>query len=233
MRLVIYALKKGISLKDIKMSVFGLAGVDTKIQHKTISDIIRRIGMHDFVLCNDSYLGIKAGAKTGYGICANNGTGFTVSAIDSDNNVLQIGGLGDITGDIGGGSNMAVKAVCKVYEQLYKLGKPTVLKDMIFNEYNITDKADFTEIITQKLDDDNYNTVLTLAKYLYEAANLGDEVALSVLDEVGTDYGKCICGAVNDMNLSDYCEIIMTGSQFIKGSNKHAIDTMQEFVKEP
>ena len=221
----------GINLSDINMSVFGLAGVDTKAQHKIISEIITKIGIKDFVLCNDSYLGIKAGCEKGYGICANNGTGFTVSAIDTKGDMIQIGGQGYFTGDNGGGSAMITTAVCKVYEQLYKLGEETMLKDLIFSEYNIVDKSTFTEIITKKLENDYKDAVLTIGKHLYEAANSNDKIALDILYDVGVEYGKSICGAINELNFNGYCQVIMTGSQFVKGSNPRAKETMKAYVQ--
>lgn len=221
-----------ISLFDIGMSVFGLAGVDTKKQHTIISNILTKIGIENFILCNDSYLGIKAGCEHGYGICANNGTGFTISAIDTNGEMVQIGGQGYYTGDIGGGSAMVTSTICKVYEQLYKLGEETIMTEMMFKEYSIDDKADFTQIIMQKMESNSKDIVLTLAKLLYEAANKNDKVALDILNDVGVEYGKSVCGAINELNfdVNAVCEVILTGSQFVKGSNPKAINTMKAFV---
>jgi len=221
-----------IDISDIGMSVWGLAGVDTKEQHKVISDILVNIGIEKFVLCNDSYLGIKAGSKNGYGLCANNGTGFTVSAIDAYGDMVQIGGLGAYTGDNGGGSVMVASAINKVYEHLYKMGDETRMKHMMFDKYNIDDKSDFTQIITKALDESYNETLLEISKFLYQAANDDDEVALDILRNVGIEYGKSICGAMNELNFdkSEKLEIILTGSQFVKGSNRTAIDTLKEYV---
>lgn len=223
-----------IELNDIGMSVWGLAGVDTKEQHNIISDVLVSIGVENFVLCNDSYLGIKAGCPKGYGLCANNGTGFTVSAIDEHDGMVQIGGLGVYTGDNGGGSVMVAEAISRVYENLYKMGNDTLMKDMIFDEFNINDKADFTQIIAKELDEDYSRILLKISKFLYQAADESDEVALDILKSVGTEYGKSICGALNELNFeSDYeLDIILTGSQFVKGSNQTAIETLKKYVSE-
>jgi len=221
-----------IKQSDIGMSVFGLAGVDTKSQHTIISGILTKIGIENFILCNDSYLGIKAGCESGYGICANNGTGFTVSAIDAKGEMIQIGGQGYYTGDIGGGFAMITSMIAKVYEQLYKLGKETILTKMIFEKYNIGDKADFIQILMEQLESESKDTALTLAKLLYKAANKNDAIALEILTEVGIEYGKSICGAINELDFGakNSCEIILTGSQFVKGSNPKAITTMKAFI---
>lgn len=223
-----------IKLSDIGMSVWGIAGVDTKEQHRIISDILHKIGVDNFVLCNDSYLGIKAGCKKGYGLCANNGTGFTVSAIDRDENMVQIGGLGIYTGDNGGGSVMVASAISRVYESLYKMGTETLMMKMIFDEYNIEDKSDFNQVVADKLDVDYTETLLKISMFLYQAADEGDEAALDILRSVGTEYGKSICGAVNELNFekNEELDIILTGSQFVKGSNQTAIETLKEYVSD-
>lgn len=221
-----------IKLNDIVMSVWGIAGVDTKEQHKIISGILSKIGIDKFVLCNDSFLGIKAGCRKGYGLCANNGTGFTVSAIDRNESMVQIGGLGIYTGDNGGGSVMVASAISKVYENLYKLGDETLMKKMIFDEFNIEDNSDFNQIIAGKLVEDRYTALLKISMFLYKAADEGDEVALDILRNVGAEYGKSICGAINELsfNKNEEVDIMLTGSQFVKGSNQTAIETLKEYV---
>mgnify|MGYP000150042066 FL=1 len=71
--------RNSITAGDIVSSAFGMAGVDTRKQHKIISSIIDNLGIKDFVLFNDAYLGVKAGCPSGVGICVINGSGCTIA----------------------------------------------------------------------------------------------------------------------------------------------------------
>ena len=146
-RLFTYILdKNGIGTENLGKCVFGLAGVDTKRQHELISDMIRGLGIRDFILCNDSYLGIKAGSEKGYGICAINGTAFSIGGIDSKGNMLQIGGLGDLSGgDFGGGEYLAGKAIAAAYNSLFKGDPKTLITDLLFDILEINSKFEFVE----------------------------------------------------------------------------------------
>lgn len=77
------------------------------------------MGLNDFVLCNDAFLGVKAGCTHGYGICAINGTGYTIAGIDPNRNMIQIGGQGALTGDVGGGGYLGMAVVSSVYNALF------------------------------------------------------------------------------------------------------------------
>ncbi|MDP4270810.1 MAG: N-acetylglucosamine kinase, partial [Bacteroidota bacterium] len=126
-------------------AVFGMAGVDTSQQHQIISSIIREIGFKNFVLCNDAFLGIKAGSKNGTGICVINGTGNTIAGINSSNRMFQIGGQGEYTGDSGGGGLIAAKGVKAIYNYLFKCYDYTMMADMLFEKLNIADTLSFNQ----------------------------------------------------------------------------------------
>ena len=103
--------KQNITSADIKYSVWGLAGLDTKSQYKTISAFIKGMGFKQFTLCNDSYLGVKAGLEGGSGICLINGTGPNVVGINSKNAMFQMGGQFELTGDFAGGLLLGKEAI--------------------------------------------------------------------------------------------------------------------------
>ena len=80
-----------------------MAGVDTKYQKQKISEMIVQNGLKDFQLCNDGYLGIKAGIVSGVGITIINGTGCSFTGIGEIGEMMQVGGQAVVMDDIGGG----------------------------------------------------------------------------------------------------------------------------------
>ncbi len=223
--------KNGLQLGDIKRSVFGLAGVDTQYQHGIISGILDELGLKNHILCNDAYLGVKAGTKSGYGICAINGTGCTVVGIDAEGNMIQIGGFGAISGDRGGGGYLGKCAVSAVYDFLYRDGSSTNMKDIIFELLNINSKSDFMNAIVDGTHSKSFR-IKDFNRVVFKAANLGDRVALDILEDMGRGYARSINSAIRRLNFckSDVLEVVLAGSIYVKGENPAAINSLKEDV---
>jgi N-acetylglucosamine kinase-like BadF-type ATPase len=230
-----YALdKNGIAADELGKCAFGLAGVDTKRQHGIISRIISDLGIKDFNLCNDSYLGIKAGCERGFGICAINGTAFTTGGIDSRGNMLQIGGLGAMSGgDFGGGEYLAGKAISATYNSIFKGDPDTLITELFFEILNIKSKYDFVEALKCKIDEGTYKYDF-FNKLVFEAANKNDAVALEILETMGREYARCINAAIDNLDfcMEDTIDVILAGSIFVKGENSRAIDKTKQDVIE-
>lgn len=223
--------KNCIDRKDIISSAFGLAGVDTKKQHKIIADIIKDLGIENFILTNDAYLGIKAGCPSGVGISVINGTGCTVAGIDKTGTMLQIGGQGELTGDVGGGGTIGMEAIRRVYNHLFRLEPYTLLKDILFQQLGITSKYDFMEALTNALENGLLDTG-EVGKQVFEAANMGDDTAIDILRTVGRELGRSVNGAVSELDFNDEetIEVVLAGSVNVKGNNPSLVNALKEEV---
>ncbi len=232
-KLFSFALQKNnMNMDQLGRCVFGLAGVDTKRQHGIVSGIIGGLGINDFILCNDSYLGVKAGCEDGTGICAINGTAFSVGGIDRKGNMFQTGGIGSIAGgDFGGGEYLAGKAMEAVYNSLFKGDHETCLTELFFEILKINSKYDFVEALKSVIDEgiypyDFFNTLV------FKAANRKDGVALEILDKMGGEYARCINAVINHLSFGrqENIDVVLAGSIFVKGENAKAIERIMEDV---
>jgi len=141
----------GIKAYQVDGAGFGMAGVDTRRQHAIVSDIFRRLGLPCFAMSNDASLGIWATCPDGAGVCAVNGSGFSVYAMDGVGGEIQIGGLGDLTGDKGGGGYLSDKAIAGVYASLYKGGPATAMAGPMFASLGVARKEEFVEALSDGL----------------------------------------------------------------------------------
>ena len=215
--------------QDIDAACFGLAGCDVESQHQKLVEIVKEIGFKNFVIVNDSFIGIKAGTTRGYGVCSVNGTGTCCGGIDKNGKVLQVGGIGGITGDFAGGRQIARDVVARVFDYCFRMGKPTKLKDLVFDAFEITDKFDLedrivSKFISRKID---YNQ-FTLACFKY--ASEGDEVAISILEEMATHLARSVSGTILSLDFGDDVEVVMIGSVYVKASCQILNDKFKELV---
>ena len=132
-------------------------------------------------MVNDGFLGIKAASPNGVGVCSINGTGTVTTGIDEEGNILQIGGIGYISGDEAGGSFLR-DVVQAAYDEAFRFGKKTILTKIVFDALEITDKSDFQNAIVEKFYQRKVNHT-HLIQSLFKAANDGDQVSIEILEK--------------------------------------------------
>lgn len=209
--------KHNLKPEDIVASCFGLAGDDHPFQHQMLCQKVEQLGFKNYKIVNDSALGIKVGTAKGYGVCSINGTGTSVSGIGKDGKIVQVGGIGEITGDEAGGRFISRKVVRKAFDEIMRFGKKTSLTKITLDLIGNTSEEHLMEDIaykylTGKVD---YN-VLTIA--CFEEASKGDEVAIEILTNVADNLARSAASAVVRLDLGDYPEVVLAGSVYVKGS---------------
>ena len=223
----------GITAENIAFAVLGIAGVDSRAQEKIVSGIIAKTGIKSYIVCNDAMLGVPAGSPDCTGICAISGTGFKIAAIDYSGASTDTCGFGAYTDDKGGGNWFGLRTCAEVYNSLYRLGPPTILKDMLFSLLGITNKEDYVETVIEKTYGDGslYNS-LELNCIAFEAAAKGDEVALSILNESAKQYAGAIAYLAKDMDFpaDKILNIVLAGSVFIKQKVKILPEMIEKLV---
>jgi len=221
--------RNGAGYDEITRSVLGLAGVDSISRHAKISDVIIRTGLRRFTLVNDAFLGVKAGALSGAGVCSINGTGTSFAGIDPAGGMLHIGGMGRLTGDIGGGWHLGEDAAGAVYDYLYKGGEPTAMKDILFDILGVSRREDYMDVLLEKLTDDRLN-LPELNRVVFTAANMNDAPAIKILEEMGANNARSVNAVIDGLNFGHTVEVVLAGSINVKGENPAAADKLAEIV---
>jgi N-acetylglucosamine kinase-like BadF-type ATPase len=222
----------GAGVADIGYAVFGLAGADTTAQHKIISEILQRIGVERFTLCNDAFLGVAAGCPGGTGICAINGTGSTLAAIDNNGKMIQVAGLGSISNDCGGSGWYGEKTLGAAYGELFKRERPTALTPMLFEFAGVTRAADYTDAIAIGLQNDTLD-VETLNRFAFIAAEADDAVALDILKMSAEHYSGGIIYLAEELDFpkEKTLHVTFAGSVFTKEKVKILPRLIEERVR--
>ena len=128
----------GMALSDLSFTLMGLAGIDHPWQHDKMCAMLREKGLDNFEIFNDGFIVVKAGSETGYAVGYNCGTGVCCNGIDRNGNMLQLMGLGRFSGDVSGGTDIAVKTFQMVYSQLFLNCEETMITELLFEKYGFT-----------------------------------------------------------------------------------------------
>jgi len=222
--------KYNVKVEDIVGACFGLAGDDIPSQQIELDKVVTRLGFKNFVVVNDSMLGIKPGTSKGYGVCSINGTGTSASGIGIDGETLQVGGIGEISGDEGGGRYVARCVVRAAYEECYRCGEKTSLTPIVMKGLNITDKKLFLQQISELYYSRSFDyNQFTVA--CFEEANKGDKVAIKILEKIGECLGNGAAGLALNIKLDDKPEFVLAGSVYVKGASPVLVNKFKETVR--
>lgn len=222
--------QQNVTIEDVEAGAFGLAGLDVPIQKENLEDVIRRIGFKKFVAENDGYLGLKAGSKSGAGICSINGTGTVTTGIDTKGNRLQVGGVGYVSGDDAGGAFIARELFREIHDTLYRCGDDTTLKEPLLHLLGVVDKKYYIQNITKLYGEKFSHT--PYIQLVFEHALQGDAVALRIIDKVAKELAKSTAGCINNLafDKEDEIEIILAGSVWVRPTTTILIDTYKKYV---
>jgi N-acetylglucosamine kinase-like BadF-type ATPase len=218
-------------MKQVAYSALGVAGVDTREQHGFVSQILRKTGFEKFTMANDAFLGIPAGSQTGTGICAINGTGCTLAGLNRKGDMLQIGGVGIISADMGGGGYISERMISAVYCELFRKGEPTVMTSFLFEKLGVTSKYDYVEKMYEKIADGTFD-INKCCPLVFEAVKQNDNVAAGIMLEIAASYANGISCMIEELKFphdEELC-IVLAGSVFVRGEHPILVDSLKQKI---
>lgn len=217
--------RNSINIAEV-CGAFGLAGADLPNQKEALNNCIRQIGVENFVMDNDGFLGIKAASTTGYGVCSINGTGTVNVGINEMGERIQIGGVGYISSDEAGGAFLVRRTFQAIFDELFRFGKPTKLTSYVFDKFGIASKGEYLEKIIGEIHKKTFER-RTIIQLLFQYANEGDEVSIAILEEAGRNMGLSIAGCIRELHFTNPVPVILAGSIWANAASYHMLDSFK------
>ncbi len=219
----------GIALNNVSFILMGLAGIDHKFQHDIMCAKLEEMGLRNFEIFNDGFIVVKAGSETGAAIGFNMGTGVCCNAIDKSGNMLQLAGLGDYSGDTGGGHFIARTAFKLIYDDVYLHIRETVLTKKFFDDFGIKTRDEFLASVAI-LDDEEKaeHMIMRLLDFFFEAAQEGDEAVMEATRELAVRGAQFICAHANYLDFDDTVEVVLSGSIHTKLPSEIYVNMLME-----
>lgn len=215
---------RGLTYNDITASLMGLAGMDHPYQHEEMLRQLAARGITRVRVVNDGFIVVKAGIGAGAGIGYNCGTGTCCNSVDAKGELRQIGGLGGLTGDVGGGWWVASETFRMVYDELGLHKYQSTVTASLGKEYGIKTLEDWMAA-GGKLREESFRQ--RLIQLVFTAAEEGDEGARSVVEIMaarGADFlaGHVRRGAFDE----DVIPVVLSGSIHVKTQNDYYVERL-------
>lgn len=216
----------GLAPGEVHHAAFCLAGADLPCDYAMLEEAIRkRWPDMRFSVHNDSFAGLRAGLTGRWGVVSICGTGTNQAGIGKDGRELQVGGLGGLFGDYGGGADLGRAAVAAVFLAAEQRGVETALTGPVLAALGAADVDDLREKLYRGQIE--RGRIFALAPLVFEAANRGDQAAQEALIEMGRRMGRSVGGVIRQLNLCDEeVEVVLAGSTW-KGNNPLLVDAFR------
>lgn len=223
-------MEAGVRKDAVTFAYFGLAGADREPDYDILRPMIASLGYERYAISCDTMIGMRAGTRKSYGAVIISGTGFNAAARNAKGEELQYGGFGYLFGDgQGSGTDLAVHAFRSAIRSWEGREKASLLMELVPQKLGYAS-------IPEMYDDALYNDKRPpkdLAKLVFEAAGLGDEVAIRILQEAGREHGNAVNALIRRLGMQqDVFDVVLTGSVLFRGSAPHMVDAIKQSVAE-
>ena len=200
---------QGYAIGQVSDAVLGLAGADYDEQATALQQALRARGLMQSFVCNDGYLGVMAGIESGVGICYSAGSGVTCAGMNADGRRVQFGGIGVLSGDTGGGFDIAAFVYRSVYQHLFFEKPYTALKDAYFTLFDVRTPEAFLASAARIQNEESARQLIGL---FFTAVETGDELALRYAALAASHAADCIVAVTDALSLKATVSIALSGS---------------------
>jgi N-acetylglucosamine kinase-like BadF-type ATPase len=203
--------------------VYGLAGADTAADTRRLHTAIEAEDLAaTSMIVNDAFIPIRAGTDRTWGVALICGSGVNAAGIAPDGRTARLTALGDISGDWGGGGDMALAAIGAVARAWDGRGPATALTERVLARFGMASYEALLEAIyTGEIP---RQRIREIAPLIFEAALAGDAVAQEIIVRTGTEIGHAAGSLLRRLDMHrGPCEVV-TGGSIFKGVGPLLLD---------
>jgi N-acetylglucosamine kinase-like BadF-type ATPase len=190
-----------------------LAGADFRSDIRSLERAIQAAGLADrSVVLNDARAALRAGAPSGWGIVVVCGAGVNALGVRRDGRVARLAGVGDISGDWGGGYALGLAALGAAVRGRDGRGERTSLSSTVPSRLGFTRPID----VTRALYDGRlaHRELENLAPLVFEEA-ARDRVARAIIDRLADELAVMAVAIARRLHVTRVpVDVVLTGGVF-------------------
>ena len=208
------ALEGGLDPATLSPAIgaYCLAGADLPVDDRRLAKALGGAGLAAATLVrNDAFAGLRAGTSGGWGVSLVCGTGMNCAAVGPTGRTVRFPALGRLSGDEGGGGDIAVRALGAAIHGRDGRGPRTTLEALVPAHFGLRRPLDVVDALHRRRLDEA--AVPTLAPVVLAAAAAGDAVARGLVDWQADQLVLIGGSAIRRLGLTRApVEIVLVGS---------------------
>jgi N-acetylglucosamine kinase-like BadF-type ATPase len=201
---------------EVASACYAVAGDDGPEDEAAIRAGIAAAGLAPtasgvLTVVNDGYAALRGGLTRTWGVVSSAGTGTVVVGRGPEGRLVQVGGVGPLSGDAAGGAHLGLLAVQRVMMAEQGALAPTRLRADVVAVLGTDDLL----AVMWRQDGTLGRRLAPLAPAVFSAAANGDAAAQEILIHVGTHLGRMATGAIAQLGLLDTdVEVALAGGTY-------------------
>ncbi|OGO13819.1 MAG: hypothetical protein A2Y93_17030 [Chloroflexi bacterium RBG_13_68_17] len=220
----------GVTPEAVEIGRFCLAGADLPEDFAMLQQAVERLGLcRSVVINNDTLAALRAGSTRPWAVVVICGTGFNAAGRAPDGREIILPGLGPISGDWGGGSDLGLEMIRLVMRAWDGRGPPTRLTPQVLRALEVpSEDVLLRRLYHREIDPHRINDLVPL---LFETAEDGDPVAKALVVRMGEEVGVSANALIRRLGLENTdVEVVLAGSVF-KGEGRLLLETIEATVQ--
>jgi N-acetylglucosamine kinase-like BadF-type ATPase len=209
------ASRAGVSSKaPADVGVFALAGADYPSDIRTLDRGIGVLGVaREIVIVNDTMAALRAGSRRAWGVALICGQGVNGAAVAPDGRVARFDGVGDISGDWGGGGSLGMAAQAAAVRARDGRGPRTTLERLVPAHFGIASVGTMVRALYDgRIEQERLGE---LSPVVFEAAVAGDAVARGIVDRLADELGVMAAALIRRLRLGRLDpDVVLAGGVF-------------------
>lgn len=184
----------------------GAAGISNTTMRNLVEKAMASAGITNWKLVGDHEIALYGALNGQKGISVIAGTGSIVFGRGEDGKLERSGGWGHVIGDEGSGYALGRDGLYYAAKEIDGYGEDTLITRLFAGKCNL----DTREKIISYVYSNDKSAVASLAPIVEEAAEKGDKVALSIIDDNSQALVDAVLSVSGKLNLED-CNVAMLG----------------------
>jgi N-acetylglucosamine kinase-like BadF-type ATPase len=198
----------------VDAAYFCLAGADLPEDFALLRPALEELGLGRRVeLNNDMMAALRSGTDSRNAVVVGWGSGTNALGRNAAGQELRLPALGWMSGDWGGGDDLARKVVWLVARAHDGRGQPTALRDPVLAALDVPDEDEMIRLIYLRRR--NIRHLRRLPPILFQVADAGDEVAREVVQAAAREVVTTAMAFLRRLDLLGMeTDVVLAGSVF-------------------
>jgi len=198
-----------------EVGLYALAGADLPSDVRLLERGIRRLALTTrTIVVNDTHAALRAGSDRSWGIAIVCGAGLNGLGIGPTGRVIRFAGVGEYSGDRGGGGEVGLDALAAAIRGRDGRGPRTALERIVPAAYGLRRPDQLTEALySGRLDPDRLRA--DLPPLVFAAAADGDTVAAAIVADLADEIVAWAAALIRRLHLTRTdVPVILSGGIF-------------------
>lgn len=219
----------GKEVLEIESACFGLAGIDSQIDHDRIYKALVGQGIaRNIILENDSVIALMGGTTKDHGVVLIAGVGAISFGINKIGQRKRASGWGYIVGDEGSSYDIGITGIRAALKAYDGRGPKTAILPLLKKALGLNSMEELLDKVYYHL---GRAEIAALGNLVFQAVLIGDEVAQRIIIKAGDELGQCIDAVITSLGLTqEEMEIPLVGEVFANEGAELLVDVIKEKV---